>query len=119
MAFNAQQRVIRSVGYYHNLTTRPSSQYRQDMTVLMNQTGRHVDGTKRLLRPNTSPHHPALEEKRQGLQDTPTTYAGTWTIEPARPDQSTDQGDVLQHETTTIKPGVTSITKFGPRTEHG
>ena len=47
------------------------------------------------------------------------TYAGAWTIELARLDQSTDHGGVLQHETTTIKLGVISITKLGPNTEHG
>ena len=81
MAFNAQQRVIRSVGYYHNLTTRPSSPYRQDMTVLMNQTGHHVGEIKRPPTPNTNPHHLAVEAERQRLQDTPTTYDRTWTIE--------------------------------------
>ena len=64
MAFNAQQKGIQSVGYYHNLMTRPLSQYHQDMTALMNQSGHHVDGTERLLTPNTSPHHPTIEAGR-------------------------------------------------------
>ena len=64
MAFNTQQRVIQSAGYYHNLTTRLSSPYRQDMTVLMNQTGHHVGEVKWLLMPNTSPYYLAVEAQR-------------------------------------------------------
>ena len=77
MAFTAEQRVIRSVGYYHNLTIRPSSPYCQDRTVLMNQTGHHAGEIKRLPTPNTNPHHLAAEAERQWLQDTPTTYDKT------------------------------------------
>src|SRR4051812_30739778 len=108
----------RITDYYHNSTTRPLSQYLQDTTMLMNWTDHHVDGTKRLIMTNTSLHHLAVEAKRQRLRATRMTYVRTWTIEPARPDQYTDQGDVLQHETKAIKPGTTSIIKFGPRTEH-
>ena len=64
MASNAQQRVIRSVDYYHNSTTRPLSQYRQDIIMLMNQTGHHMGETDQLLTPNTSPRHLAIEAKR-------------------------------------------------------
>jgi hypothetical protein len=87
--------------------------------MLINRTDHHMDVTKRLIMPNTSPRHLAAEAKKQRLRATRMTYVRTWTIEPARPDQFTDQGDALQHETTAVKPGVTSITKFGPRTEHG
>ena len=110
MAFNAQQRVIRSVGYYHNSTTRPLSQYRRDMTALMNQTVHHVGKINRPPTPNTNPHHLAVEARRQRLQDTPTTYDRTWTIEQAKPDQSMDQGGVPQREKTAIRPGGTSTT---------
>ena len=64
MASSDQQRVIRIIGYYHNSTTRPLSQYCQDMTALMNQTGHHVGKIKRLLMPNTSPYHLAVKAKR-------------------------------------------------------
>ena len=64
MASSAQQRVIQSIGYCHNSMTRPLSQYHQDMTALMNQTDQHVGETKRLLTPNTNPHHLAVEAKR-------------------------------------------------------
>ena len=103
----------------HNLTMRPLSQYRQDTIMLINQTDHHEDGTKRPIMPNTSPRHLAVEAKRHWLRATRTTYVRTWTIELARPDQSMDQGDVIQHEMTSIKPGAISITKFGLRTEHG
>ena len=76
-------------------------------------------GTERQLKPNTSPLHPAVEAKRQRLQDTLMTYDRTWTIEPVRPDQSMNQGDVLQQEMTAIKLGMISITKLGLKTEHG
>ena len=118
-ASSAQHKATQSVGCYHNSTTRPLSQYRQDTIMLINRTNHHVDETKQPITPNTSPRHLAIEAKRQRLRATRTTYVRTWTIEPARPDQSTDQGDVPQHETTTIKPGTTSITKFGSRTEYG
>ena len=118
MAFSAQQRVIPSIGYYHSLMTRPSIQYHQDMTALMNQTGHHMDGTERPLRPNSNPHHLVIEAERQRLQDTPTTYDRTWTIEQAKPDQSMDQGGEPQREMTTIKPGATGITSHGPKTKH-
>ena len=54
----------RSVGYCHNSTTKPLSQYRQDMTAPMNQTDHHVGETKRVLTLNTDPHHLAIEAKR-------------------------------------------------------
>ena len=81
MASNAQQRVIQSVDYYHNLTMKPSSPYHQDMTVPMNQTSHHAGKIKRQPTPNTNPHHLAVEVEKQRLQDTPTTYDRTWTIE--------------------------------------
>ena len=118
MSFNAQQRVIRSIGYYHNLKTRPSSPYRQDMTVLMNQTGHHAGEIKRLPTLNTNPHHLAVETERQRLQDTPTTYDRTWTIEQAKPDQSMDQGGGPQHEKTTIRPSAIGTTSPGLKTAY-
>ena len=74
MAFNTQQRVIRSVGYYHDSMMRPLSQYCQDMTALMNQTDHHMGEIKQPPMPNTNLHHLAVEAERQRLQDTPTTY---------------------------------------------
>ena len=115
----AKQKVIPNAGYCHNSMMRPLSQYRQNTIGLINRTDHHAVETKWLIMPNTSRRHLAVEAKRQRLRATRTTYVRTWTIEPARPDQSTDQGGMLRHETTTIKPGATSITKFGPRTEHG
>ena len=76
----------------------------------MNQTDHCVDGTKRPLRPNTSPHHSAVEAKRQRPQDTPTTYDRTWTI---------DQGGVPQREKTAIRPGAIGTISPGPKTAYG
>ena len=57
--------------------TKPLSQYRQDIIVLMNQTDHHVGETKRLLTPNTNPQHLAVEAKRQRLRATCMTYVRT------------------------------------------
>ena len=53
------------------------NQYQQLLTVLTDLTDHLVAGTERQLKPNTSPHHLALEAERQRLQDTPTTYDKT------------------------------------------
>ena len=63
-ASNAQLRVTRSASYYLNSTTRPLSPYRQSIKLLKSLTDHCVDGTNRLLTPNTSPHHPAVEAGR-------------------------------------------------------
>ena len=88
------------------------------MTVLMSQTGHHMDEIKRPPMPNTNPHHLAVKPERQWLQDTPTTYDRTWTIEQAKLERSMDQGGVPHREKTAIKPGTTNITKPGVNPEH-
>ena len=92
MASSAQPRVTQSASCYPNSTTRPQSLYRPRVTLLTDLTDHHVAGTERQLKPNTSPHHLAVEAEKQRLQDTPMTYDRTWTIEPVRPDQYIDQG---------------------------
>ena len=77
MASNAQLRVTRSASYYHNLTTKPWSPYCQCMMLLTDLTDHHVVRTERQLKPNTSPHHLAVEAEKQRLQDTPMTYDRT------------------------------------------
>ena len=64
MGSKAQPRATQSASCYHNSTNRPLSQYRQDMTALMNQIDHHMGEIKRLLIPNTSPYHLAVEAKR-------------------------------------------------------
>ena len=118
-ASNAQLRVTRSASYYHNLMTRPLSQYHQSIKLLTNPTDHHVDGTDRLLTPNTSLRHPAIEARRQWPRAIPTTYARTWTIELVRQDQSMDRGDVLQSGRTAIRLGATGTTSPGPKTAYG
>ena len=56
-AWSVQQRVIRSIGYYHSLMTRRWSPYHHRA---MRLTDHHVAGTKRQLKPNTSPHYLAV-----------------------------------------------------------
>ena len=119
MASNAQPRATRSASCYHNLMTRPLSQYHQSINPLTNLTDHHVDGIDRLLTPNASLRHPTVEAGRQRSRAIPMTYNRTWTIEPARPDQSTDHGGVPQREKTAIMPGATSITTPGPKTAYG
>ena len=118
-ASSTQLRVTRSTSCYPNSMTRPWSLYRQCVTLLMDQTDHHVVGTERQLKPNTSPHHLAVEAERQRLQDTHMSCDRTWTIEPVRPDQSMDQGGVLQREKTVTRPAVTTTTSPGPKTAYG
>ena len=89
------------------------------MTVLMNQTSHHMGEIKRPPMPNTNPHHLAVEVERQRLQDTPTTYDMTWTKEQAKPDQSMDQGGVLQCEKMAIRPSAIGTTSPRPKTAYG
>src|SRR5215216_3416283 len=118
-ASNAQQRATQNASYYHNLMKRPLSQYHQGIHQPTNLTDHHVDGIERLLTPNTSPRHPAVEAQRQRPRAIHTTCARTWTKEPVRPDRSMGQGGVLQRETTAIKPGATSTTPPELQSEYG
>ena len=115
-ALSAQPRVTRSVNFYLNSTTRHWTPYRQRVTQL---TDHHVAGIKRQLKPNTSPHHLAVEVERQRLQDTCMTYDRTWTIGPVIQDQSMDQGGVLQCTRMAIRPGGTGTTLHKPKTIYG
>ena len=118
-ASNTQQGATRSASCYPNSMMRPWSPYRQRITPLTNLTDHHEVGIERQLKLNTSPHHLAIEAKRQRPQDTLTTYDKTWTIESVRPDQSTDQGGMLQHARMAIRLGVTDTTSHGPKTTYG
>ena len=84
----------------------------------INQTDHHVDGIKRHIKLNISPHPLAVEARRQRLRTIHPTYIRTWPIKPARLDQSTDPEDVLQHELTATKPGAINIIKFEVFTKH-
>ena len=120
MASNAGLRVTRSASCYPNSTTRHWSPYHPRVTRLTNLTDHCVAGTERQLKPNTSPHHLAVEVERQRLQDTRMTYDRTWTIGPVIQDQSMDQRNMLQRERkTAIRPGATDITTQGPKTAYG
>ena len=66
-ASNAQLRVTRSASFYPNSTARRWSPYHQRVTLLTDLTDHHVAGTEQKLKPNTSPHHPAIEVERQRL----------------------------------------------------
>ena len=97
---------------------KPSSQFSRFTTMLISQTDHHVDGTKRPIRPNTSPHHLAVEVRRLRRRTTPMTYIRTWPIKPVRPDRSMDPEDVLQYGMATTKPGAINIIKFEASTKH-
>ena len=84
----------------------------------MDQTGHHVGEIKWPLTLNINPHHLAVEAERHQLQDTPTTYDRTWTIEQAKPDQSIDQRGMPQREKMAIRLGVIGTTSPGPKTAH-
>ena len=76
----------------------------------MRLTDRHVAGTKRQHKPNTSPHYLTIKTETQQLGDTHMTYGMTWKIEQVRPDQSMDRGGVLRCAMMAIQPDVTNIT---------
>src|SRR5215216_729632 len=118
MASNAKQRATQNASYYNNLTKRPLSQYHQGIHQLTNLTDHHVDGTERLLTPNTSPRHPIVEAQRQRPRAIHMTCATTWTEEPVRPYRSMGRGNMLKRETMTIKPGATSTTPPELKTEY-
>ena len=118
-ASSTQLGVTQSAGCYPNLTTRSRNLYRQRVMPEMDLTDHLVAGTERQLKPNTSPHHLALEAERKRLRDTRTTYDRTGTTEPVIPDQSMDQEGVHQREKTTIKPSATSTTSPRPKTAYG
>src|SRR5215216_4943193 len=96
---------------------RPLSQYRRNTIRQINKTDHHVDGIKRHIKPNTSPHPLAEEARRQQLQAIHMTYVRTWPIKPVRLDRSMDQEAVPRHEITAMKPSVMNITIFGISTE--
>ena len=59
------------------MTRRWSSSYQHVMWL----TDHHVAGTKRQLKPNTSPYHLCVKVETQQLTDTHITYGRTWKIE--------------------------------------
>ena len=73
--------------------------YHQHVTRL---TDHHVAGTKRQLKPNTSPYYLALKKETQQLGEIRMTYGKTWKIEQVRVDRSTDRGDVPKRARTAI-----------------
>ena len=95
------------------------SLYHPRVTRLTDPTDHHVAGTERQLKPNTSPHHLVVKAEKQQLGDTLMTYVGAWTIEPARPGQSTDQGGVPKRDKTTIRLGTTKTTPPGLKIAYG
>ena len=115
-ASNAQPKVTRSVNCYPNLTTRPSSPYHRHV---MRLTDHHMAGTKRQLKPNTSPYYLAVKVEMQQLGDIHMTYGKTWTVEQVRPDRSTDCEDVHRHTTTATYSDVTNLATPGPKITNG
>jgi hypothetical protein len=79
----------------------------------MRLTDHHVAGTKRQLKPNTSPYSltAKAETQQPGVMDM--TCGRTWTIEQVSPDQFTDRGGMPWRVTTDIKPDITAL---GPKT---
>ena len=94
------------------MTRRWSPSYQR----IMRLTDHHVAGTKRQLKPNTSPHYLAVKTETQQLGDTHMTCGMTWKTEQVRPDRSMDRGGVPRCATMAIRPDVTNITTPGPKT---
>ena len=85
----------------------------------MRLTDHHVVGTKRQLKPNTSPPHLTIkaEIKQPGVIHM--TFDKTWTVEQDIPDRSTDREDVPRHVTTATYSDVTNLVTSGPKTVDG
>ena len=114
-ASSAQPKVTRSVNCYLSSMMRRWSPYRHHA---MRLTDHHVVGTKRQLKPNTSPPHLTVKAETKQLGDIHMTCYKTWTVEQARTDRSMDHGDVPQHAITAIQPDAAIILTPGPRTAH-
>ena len=85
----------------------------------MRLTGPHVVGTKRQLKPNTSPAHLAVKAEIKQLGVIHMTFGRTWTVEQDIPDRSTDREDVSRHVTTATYSDVTSLVTPRPKTADG
>ena len=64
------------------MTRRRSRSYQR----IMRLTDHHVAGTKRQLKPYTSPHYLPVKTETQQLGDTHMTRGMTWKTEQVRPD---------------------------------
>ena len=82
----------------------------------MRLTDHHVAGTKRQLKPNTSPHYFPIKIETQQLGDTHMTCDMTWKTEQVGLDRSMDHGGVPRCATMAIRPDLTNITTPEPKT---
>ena len=110
---SAQPKVTRSANCYPNsMTRRWSPSYQR----IMRLTDHHVAGTKRQLKPNTSPHYLVVKTETQQPRDTHMTCGMTWKTEQVRPDRSMDRGGVPGCAMMAICLDMTNITTPGPKT---
>ena len=86
---------------------------------IMRMTDHHAVGTKRQLKPNTSPPHLTVKVEIKQLGVIHMTFGRTWTVEQDIPDRSTDREDVPRHAATTIYLDVTSLVTSGPKIADG
>ena len=93
--------------------TRRWSLYHQRVMRLIDH---HVAGTKRQLKPNTSPYHLTVKLETQQLGDIHMTYGRTWKIGQVRPDRSMDRGGAPKHMTMTVIPDTLTANPAGPNT---
>ena len=113
MATSDLLKVTLSASRCHSSTTKPLSKYRKNT---IRQNGHHMDGIKRHIKPNTSPH-PLAEEARQQRWATHMPCTRTWPIKPIRPDRSMDPEAVPRHEITAMKSDLMNTTIFGISTD--
>ena len=85
----------------------------------MRLTDHHVVGTKRQLKPNTSPPYLTVKAEIKQLGVIHMTFGRTWTVEQDIPYQSTDHEDVPRHATTATYSDVTNLVTPGPKTADG
>ena len=81
----------------------------------MRLTDHHVAGTKRQVKPNTSPYYLTVKAEIKQLEDIHMTCGRTWTVEQVRTDRFMDHGDVPRCATTAIRLNVTIITTPRPK----
>ena len=98
-ASSAQPKVTRSANCYPSSMMRCWSPYHHRT---MRLTDHHVVGTKRKLKPNTSPPHLTVKAEIKRFGDIHMTCGRTWTVEQVRTDQSMDHGDAPRHTTMAI-----------------
>ena len=85
----------------------------------MRLTDHHTIGTKRQLKPNTSPPHLTVKAETKQFGVIHTTFGRTWIVEQDIPNRFTDREDVPRHTMMATYSDVTNLVTPGPTTADG